>query len=121
MEQKEANYIQLDFFGLLPGTAGGRALRAAKGNDYFADLGRKAVEKQPQGYMRDLGRKGGAERRRRLYTQPRTISYTIAGYRVTERVVPWWPHQKQRQHRKRPVFVRIELECVKLDECSLRP
>jgi len=118
MQEKETDYIQLDFFGLLPGAAGGRALRTLKGKEYFADLAHKAAQKQPDGYMRDLGRRGGEERRRRLYTHPRTVSYTIAGYRITERVVPWWPHQNRRQRRKRPVFVRIELECVKLDEAD---
>ena len=116
MEQQYADYIQLDFFGLLPGAAGGRALRAVKGDNYFADLGRKTVARHPDGYMRELGKKGAAERRRRLYSQPRTINYTIAGYRITERVVPWWPHQKSRQHRGRPVLVRIEWERVRLDE-----
>ncbi len=110
--------IQLDFFGLLPGVAGGWALRPLRGRDYFADLARKASARQPEGYKAELGRKGAAERRRRLYTQPHTVSYTIAGYRITERIVPWWPHQKNRQHRKRPVLVRIEWECVKLEESS---
>lgn len=118
MEQQYADYIQLDFFGLLPGAAGGRALRALKDKEYFADLGRKTVATHSEGYMRELGKKGAAERRRRLYTYPRTISYTMAGYRITERVVPWWPHQQSRQRRKRPVLVRIELECVKVDEAD---
>jgi hypothetical protein len=33
MEKQEMYYVQLDFFGLLPSAAGGRALRALKGND----------------------------------------------------------------------------------------
>jgi hypothetical protein len=35
---------------------------------------------------------------------------------VTERIVPWWPHQKNRQRRKRSVYVRIELECRLVSE-----
>jgi hypothetical protein len=116
VEQHEADYIQRDFFGLLPGAAGGRALRALKGSDYFAELARKSVAKHPEGHMRELGKRGAVERRRRLYHTPRMVRYIELDELVTERIVPWWPHQKNRQRRKRPVFVRIELERILLDE-----
>jgi len=114
MEQKETEYFQLDFFGLLPGAAGGRALRALKGNGYFADLARTAATNRSPEEREEIHQKSASERRRRLYHIPRTVRFIELDELVTERVVPWWPHQKNRQRRKRPVFVRIELERVPL-------
>ena len=114
MEQQETEYVQLDFFGLLPGAAGGRALRAIKGADYFAELARAAAQHRTDEQRQEISRKSMSERRRRLYHIPRTVQYLELDERVTERIVPWWPHHKNRQHRKRPVFVRIELERVPL-------
>src|SRR6266545_6262584 len=112
MEQQECTYVQRDFFGLLPGAAGGRALRALKGNDYFAELARTAATNRSRQEREEIRRKSASERRRRLYTIPRTVRFIELDELVTERIVPWWPHQKNRQRRKRPVFVRIELERV---------
>jgi hypothetical protein len=116
MENQEVTYCQLDFFHLLPGSAGGRALRALKGNGYFVELARVAASRRTKEQRQAISRKAACERRRRLYTLPRTVRFTEAGFLVTERIVPWWPHQKNRHRRERPVFVRIELECVKLAE-----
>jgi hypothetical protein len=115
MEQHESEYIQLDFFHLLPGSAGGRALRALKGNDYFAELARSAAAQRSKEERQTLAGKSACERRRRLYTIPRTVRYVEVGFLVTERIVPWWPHQRNRQRRKRPVFVHIELERVPME------
>src|SRR5689334_10350822 len=109
MEQQECVYHQLDFFSFLPGYAGGRALRALKDSDYFRDLARDAAAKRTKEAKQTIEGKAACERRRRLHTIPRTIQYVELDEMVTERVVPWWPHQKSRQRRKRPVFVRIEL------------
>jgi len=49
--------------------------------------------------------------------EPRTDICEELGYLVTERIVPWWPHRGT-QRRKRPVFVRIELDRTKIRELS---
>ena len=116
MQEKDADSIQLDFFHLLPGSAGGRALRALKGSDYFADLARNAAANRSKEERQEISKKSTCERQRRLFHIPRTIRYLELDEVVTERIVPWWPHQKKRQRRKRPVFVRIELAREKLDE-----
>ena len=46
MAHAEGEYVQLSFFSLLPGSAGGRALRALRGNDYFASLAHTAAHKR---------------------------------------------------------------------------
>ncbi len=96
--------------------AGGRALRALRGNDYFAELARTAVRNRSEEKREEIRQKSIIERRRRLYHIPRTVRYIELDEQVTERIVPWWQHQKNRQRRKRPVFVRIELERVPLIE-----
>src|SRR5689334_9626050 len=103
MERQETHSIQLDFFGLLPGAAGGRALRALRGNDYFSKLARTAATNRSAQTRQEITRKSTSERRRRLYQLPRTVRYVELDEFVTERIVPWWPHQKNRQRRKRPV------------------
>jgi hypothetical protein len=80
---------------LMPGVARGRATVARYGHEH----------------MRELARRGAARRHQRRDFQPRTIQYTEAGFVITEPVVPWWPHQPSRRHRKAPVLVRIELAC----------
>src|SRR5689334_10016073 len=110
MEQQECTSVQLDFFGLLPGAAGGRALRALKSNNYFAELARRADTRRTDAQRQAIAQRSAYERRRRLYHIPRTVQYYELDELVTERIVPWWPHQKNRQRRKRPVFIRIELE-----------
>lgn len=115
METQEVVYRQLDFFHLLPGSAGGRALRALRGDDYFADLARAAAAHRSEEERQELSRKRADTRRRRLYTLPRTVRFMQAGCIIIERIVPYWPHQKNRQRRKRPIFVHIELDCVPLN------
>lgn len=106
---------QRDLWGLLPGAAGGRALRDRRGAGYFGGLGtaggRATVARYGRDYMRELARRSAARRHQRRNTQPRTIQYSEAGQVVIERVVPWWPHQPRRRRRKSPVLVRIELVC----------
>lgn len=47
MEQETvSDYTQLDFFHLLPGSAGGRALRDQRGSDYFSELARSAAARR---------------------------------------------------------------------------
>jgi hypothetical protein len=122
MENHDTVYHQLDFFHLLPGSAGGRALRALKGNGYFAELARNAAARRTKEERQAIHTKGVQERLRRLYTIPRTEVSMWQGcsvtYELTERVIPWWPHQKNRHRRKRPVFVRIELRCLPVTENS---
>lgn len=110
MAQAEGEYVQLSFFSLLPGSAGGRALRALCSEDYFATLAHTAAQNRTAQERQELAVKSAKERQRRRYYSPHTVSYIEAGFRVVERVVPWWPHQPNRQRRKRPIFVRIEIE-----------
>lgn len=114
MANTEGEYDQLSFFSLLPGSAGGRALRAVRGNDYFSTLAQTAAQNRTAQERQELARKSAQERQRRRHSSPRTVSYIEAGFRVVERVVPWWPHQTNRQRRKRPIFVRIEVERYKM-------
>lgn len=116
MEQQECAYHQLDFFSLLPGYAGGRALRALKEPDYFRELALNAAAARTKETRQVIASKAASARRRRLHTIPRTIQYIELDAVITERIVPWWPHQKKRQRRKRPVFVRIELSRDKLSD-----
>jgi hypothetical protein len=107
---------QRDLWGLLPGAAGGRALRDRRGAGYFGVLGtiggRATVARYGVEHMRELARRSVASRRRRRNTLPRTVQYVEIGQVVTERVIPWWPHQPRRRHRKSPILVRIELACI---------
>jgi hypothetical protein len=114
MEQEtpRGEYYQLDFFHLLPGSAGGRALRNLRGSEYFAELARNAAAKRSKEERQAIHKKAVKERLRRLYTIPRTVTSLEIGYqrawRVTERVIPYWPDRATRR-RQKPVFVRIEL------------
>ena len=119
MAHAEGEYVQLSFFSLLPGSAGGRALRALRGNDYFASLAHTAAHNRTAQQRQELALKSAQERQRRLYSSPRTVSYIEAGFLVIERVVPWWPHQPNRQRRKRPVLVRIEIERYEVSDETL--
>lgn len=107
---------QRDLWGLLPGAAGGRALRDRRGAGYFGALGSvgggMTLARYGREHMRELARRGAVSRRQQRDTQPRTVQYSEAGQVVIERVVPWWPHQPRRRHRKAPVLVRIELACM---------
>lgn len=116
MDAEKVEYYQSDFFGLLPGAAGGRALRAIKDSAYFRELARTAAERRSKEARQAIASKAACERRRRLDTTARTIRYVELNELVTERIIPWWPHQKNRQHRKKPVFVRIELQREKVSE-----
>jgi hypothetical protein len=109
-------YYQSDFFGLLPGAAGGRALRALKDSEYFREIARTAAKKRSKEVRQAIASKAAHERRRRLYTIVRTVNYVELDERVTERIIPWWPHQKNRQRRKRPVFVRVEVQRERVSE-----
>lgn len=95
---------------LAPGSPGGRALRERRGVGYFAEIGsrggRRTVSTYGLLHMRSLAAAGGREKRRRLYSWPRTVRPWYGGL---ERRVPYGP-PKSTKRRKRPVFVRIELE-----------
>ena len=116
MDVEGIEYYQSNFFGLLPGAAGGRALRALKDSEYFRELARAAAEKRSKEVRHAIATKAAHERRRRLYTIVRTVNYVELDERVTERIIPWWPHQKNRQHRKKPVFVRVEVRRERVSE-----
>jgi hypothetical protein len=112
-EHPVTDYVQEDFFHLLPGFAGGRALRDVRGAAHFRHLAWLSAGR-PEHERKQAARNASITRLRRLYTVPRTVQFLELDELVTERIVPWWPHQKNRQRRKRPVFVRIELERVAL-------
>jgi hypothetical protein len=107
-ENRSDNFVQLDFFALLPGFAGGRALLEQRGVEHFRQLAQLSAQRNEH-ERRTAARNGSATRLRRLYHEPRTRVYVELDELVRERIVPWWPHQKRKQHRKRPVFVRIEV------------
>lgn len=102
---------QQDFYILLPGVAGGRSVRDRRGVEYLRELARRGGQATRDRYGRahlaELAKRGGFAKAGRLYAEARTIR-AWDGYRY--RVVPWWPHQRRRQRRKRPVYVRIELD-----------
>ena len=102
---------QEDIFSVLPGFAGGRWIRDTKGPDYFAQLGaiggRVTRDRYGLDHLRKLASCGGRAKCHKLYTVPTTIQ---AWDGVTYRRVPYWPHQPRRRHRKRPLFIRIELD-----------
>jgi hypothetical protein len=103
-------YEQLDFFELLPGVAGGRALRRLKGDDYFAKLGEKGGaatrDRHGEAHLRKIAQEGAQKARKKKYSTPRTVKQWHGGI---ERIVPYWP-PKSTKRRKRPIYVRIELE-----------
>ncbi len=104
-------YMQLDFFALLPGAAGGRALFAQRGSEHFRQLAQRSALRPPQA-RQEAAYKASATRKYRRYKLPRTRVFVELDELVTERIVPYWPHQPYRRRRKRPVFVRIELARV---------
>jgi hypothetical protein len=116
-EHLDGEYIQLDFYHLLPGSAGGRALRDLRGSEYFSELAKNAAAKKTKEERQAIHKKGVKERLRRLYSIPRTEVYKELEDLVTERVVPWFPHWSTRR-RKRPIFVRIELSRDKIREMT---
>jgi hypothetical protein len=119
MQQEHAptDYVQEDFFHLLPGFAGGRALYIQRGPEHFRNLAYISAGR-PEEERRLAALRGALTRLRRLYTVPRTevsdwpVFDTI--YRITERVIPWFPDRGRK--RKRPVFVRIELSVEKVEK-----
>jgi hypothetical protein len=118
MEQ-EACYYQLDFFDLLPGSAGGRALRDRRGSEYFSELAKNAAARKTKEERQAIHQKGVTSRLRRLYTVPRTVTSIQEGlnaaWRVTERIIPYWP-RRTTCRRKKPVMVRIELSVQEVEK-----
>jgi ribosomal protein S14 len=51
-------YVQLDFFSLLPGSAGGRALRDLRGSEYFSELAKNAAAKKTREERQAIHKKG---------------------------------------------------------------
>jgi hypothetical protein len=80
------------------------------------ELSRTAATNRSREEREDIIRKSVNERQRRLYHTPRTVRFIELDELVIERVVQWWPHQRNRQRRKRPVFVPIELEQARLTQ-----
>ncbi len=92
------------------GSAGGRALVEQRGVEYLRQLasagGSSTVARYGVAHLRQLASAGGLEKRRRAYSWPRTIRPWYGG---VERRVPYWPARSTRR-RRRPVFVRIEVQ-----------
>ena len=57
MANIEGEYVQLGFFSLLPGSAGGSALRALRGNEYFATLAQTAAQNRTPQQRQEQARK----------------------------------------------------------------
>lgn len=93
----------------LPGSPGGRALKAQRGSQHFADIGKAGgsttVERYGRKHMQELGRRSAEKRRWKRFKGPFTRRNWFPLLTVIERIVPWWPHHKNRQSRKYPVLV----------------
>ena len=92
------------------GSPGGRALAGLRGPGYFKELGsrggRTTVRLYGVDHLRQLAAAGAREKRRRLYTWPRTVHPWYGGI---ERRVPFWPPRSTKR-RRRPIFVYIEVQ-----------
>jgi hypothetical protein len=101
---------QKDLWELLPGVAGGRNLSQQKGSDYFSELGRRGGittrDRYGTDYLKELAHRGGEANSKRYHNQPQTIHPWYGG---TERRIPYWPPTATKR-RKRPIYIRIELE-----------
>src|SRR6266498_347835 len=101
---------QKELWELMPGAAGGRELARLKGRAYFVELGKQggATTRDRYGteYLKGLAQRGGEANRKKYHSQPRTIHPWYGG---TERCIPYWP-PRSTKHRKRPVYIRIEIE-----------
>jgi hypothetical protein len=101
---------QRELWELLPGTAGGQALKRQKSPDYFAQLGARGGattrDRYSVDYLKDLAHRGGEATRKRYHTIPQTIHPWYGG---VERRIPYWP-PKVTKRRKRPLYIRVELE-----------
>jgi hypothetical protein len=113
-ERPDTDYVQLDFFDFLPGYAGGRALYLQRGREHFRQLASISAGR-PEHERKRTAQAAALTRLRRLYTVPRTEVWEGHGLRLVERVVPWWPHWATKR-RKRPIYVRIELECRRVSD-----
>jgi hypothetical protein len=101
--------VQHTLSELCPGSPGGRALADLRGPGYFREIGsrggRTTVQRHGLAHIRQLASAGGCEKRRRLYSWPRTVRPWHGGI---ERCVPYWPRHSTKR-RKRPIFVYIEV------------
>jgi hypothetical protein len=107
---------QKDLWELMPGIAGGQELKRQKGSDYFTELGQRGgtTTRDRYGieYLRELAQRGGEANRRRYHSQPQTIHPWYGG---AERRIPYWPPGMTKR-RKRPLYIRIEIDEVKTSE-----
>jgi hypothetical protein len=98
---------------LLPGSAGGRALRRLKGSEYFAKIGstggKKTRDRYGVEYLKQLSARGGEATRRKFQEQPQTIH---GMYGEVERRIPYKPPNSRST---KPKYVYIELEPPKDD------
>jgi hypothetical protein len=101
---------QRGLWELLPGAAGGQALKRRKGSDYFAQLGARGGtmtrNRYGAGYLKEIGQRGGEANRKRYHGEPRTVHPWYGG---TERRIPYWP-PKMTKRRKRPLYVRVDVD-----------
>jgi len=102
---------QSDIWELFPSGAGGRAVRDSRGEEYLLSIaskgGQSTVKRYGSEHMRSIGRRGGQAKWKKVYSVPATVK--VWDNTIVRRV-PWWPHQKNRQRRKKPILVRIELD-----------
>ena len=107
---------QKGLWELSPGVAGGRELVRLKGRDYFVELGERGGtttrDRYGTDYLRELAQRGGEANRKRYHSQPRTVHPWYGGI---ERRIPYWPPQAT-ERRKRPLYIRIEIEHQEQDE-----
>ena len=98
---------------LLPGSAGGCALRDRRGTEHFATIGQRGgnttVQRHGISHMRELGRRSAEVRRWKKFKGPYTRKRQFSLHIEVERVIPWWPHQPRRQRRKYPELVVFHL------------
>jgi len=89
---KEAQ--QRELRDLVPGTAGGKALRRLKGREYFVELGRRGGkttrDRYGVGYLREIAKRGGEALRRLYHRQPKTIHPGMEGRSESYRIGQQW-------------------------------
>lgn len=93
----------------LPGSPGGRALRDQRDDDYFRKIGKKGgdttAERHPEQFA-VMGRKSAEVRRWKKFKGPFTRRNWFPIATLIERIVPFWPHQPERQrNRKKPLLI----------------
>ena len=114
---------QMELWELLPGAAGGQALRQRKDHDYFAQLGARggAATRERYGvdYLKALAQRGGEATRQRYHATPQTMHPWYGG---VERRIPYWPPTIDQAAQAAPLRSGRTGGCprVSADQCSRR-